>query len=231
MATRRRLAFLQLSTPDNGAEALYQRINRQLKAKKRVLWLVSGGSNVAISVSVMKRFADANLTYLAIALSDERYGPYDHPESNMHRLLQAGFKPRGASMISMLAAGQPLPLKQATSHYARILEYMLSKAQLTVAQLGIGEDGHIAGILPGSLAVKSPDSVVCYESSPFSRISIGFSTLKRVDAAYVFAFGKSKGSTLQSLRDQHLSLNTQPAQILKQLPEVYVYSDQIGDKV
>jgi hypothetical protein len=48
-------------------------------------------------------------------------------------------------------------------------------------------------------------------------------------AAYVFAFGDAKREALQQLRDESLSLDDQPAQIIKQLPEAYVYSDQLSD--
>jgi 6-phosphogluconolactonase/glucosamine-6-phosphate isomerase/deaminase len=49
--------------------------------------------------------------------------------------------------------------------------------------------------------------------------------LKKVSTAYVFAFGDSKKEALKSLRDQDLPIDKQPAQILKSLPEAYLYTD------
>ena len=47
-------------------------------------------------------------------------------------------------------------------------------------------------------------------------------------AAYVFAFGADKKPALENLLT-NIDLIVQPAQILKSLPEAYVYNDQVGD--
>ncbi len=64
-----------------------------------------------------------------------------------------------------------------------------------------------------------------------TRLTLTFSALRQLTAAYVFAFGKPKQKTLMSLQKEALPLEQQPAQILNELPEAYLYSDQVGEHV
>jgi 6-phosphogluconolactonase/glucosamine-6-phosphate isomerase/deaminase len=52
-----------------------------------------------------------------------------------------------------------------------------------------------------------------------------FPALRHITAAYAFAFGNTKQQALSTLKDRSVPPREQPAQILKQLPEAYVYSD------
>jgi 6-phosphogluconolactonase/glucosamine-6-phosphate isomerase/deaminase len=105
-----------------------------------------------------------------------------------------------------------------------------SDNKVVIAQLGIGPDGHTAGILPNSVATE-PNSrlVVNYVADPYKRLTLSFTALKKVTVAYVLAFGSNKMDALIALQSQNLSLSEQPAQILKQLNEAYVYNDQVGE--
>jgi hypothetical protein len=49
-----------------------------------------------------------------------------------------------------------------------------------------------------------------------------------IDSAYVFTFGEAKRPQLEILLNSDVPLSHQPAQLLKQLPEAYVYNDQIA---
>jgi 6-phosphogluconolactonase/glucosamine-6-phosphate isomerase/deaminase len=89
----------------------------------------------------------------------------------------------------------------------------------------MGVDGHVAGILPNSPAVLENDELVAYyKASPFERITLSFKALRQLDVAYLIAFGEDKKTALVKLKT-NLSLNEQPAQILKSIKEAYVYSD------
>jgi 6-phosphogluconolactonase/glucosamine-6-phosphate isomerase/deaminase len=193
-----------------------------------VLWLVPGGSNIPISVDVMQSLPEKLQTNLVIALTDERYGAPNHPDSNWLQLTEAGFKPGRAAVITPLSS-DPLPLAQAIARYEKNLAQAFQKAGVIIGQFGIGADGHIAGILPGSSAVKDTNLVASYEAPDFTRITLTPTALAHLQAAYVFAYGEAKEPALSQLRDENLSITEQPSQILKQLPEVYIYNDQLED--
>jgi len=225
MATK--LQFCK-ATPAKATDMLAKRLNKELSAKKRVLWLLSGGSNIAIEVAVMRRVPADLQPYLAIML-DERYGPFGHKDSNLQQLYDAGFAPGKATVVPALTP-ENLPLEAAAARYRAAAETAFASADVIIAQLGIGADGHISGILPGSAAVTARKLVAGYRTGELERITFTFTALKKVTAAYAFAFGEAKRGQLETLRDKKLPLKTQPAQILKHISEAYVYNDQMGDK-
>jgi 6-phosphogluconolactonase/glucosamine-6-phosphate isomerase/deaminase len=79
--------------------------------------------------------------------------------------------------------------------------------------------------------VKASGWVVGYETPHYTRMTMTFDALRRIDVAYYMAFGDDKHDALQRLRDEDLDLEEQPAQILKEVKEAYVYNDQIGETV
>lgn len=231
MATKKKLQFIKNTDPSKAADALCKRLAAELKNGKLVLWLVPGGSNIPLTVQVMNKLPDEHLDRLAVALTDERFGPYGHPDSNMQQFLQAGFQARGASVIPVLQpATQTLSIEAVAQQYATLIGFMLQHAQVVIGQFGMGTDGHIAGILPGSPAVDSDALAIGYDTPTFRRITLTPAVLQRINVAYVYAYGTEKQEALQNLKTKRLGLTRQPAQLLKQLPEAYVYNDQVGDK-
>lgn len=215
---------------DDGMADLTERLVRELADSKRVLWLVSGGSNIPASVQIMSNISADLSRRLTVMLADERYGEPGHPESNWEQLTEAGFAGKEANLVHTLKAGATL--EETVGQYARTVEETFSKNDTVIAQLGIGPDGHLAGVLPGSPAATEVKALVAgYEAPPLKRITLTFPAFRHVNAAYAFAFGKPKAKALHALQASDLPLSEQPAQILKQLPEAYLYSDQVGQHV
>lgn len=212
--------------PETAAGVLAKQLKKDLAGKKRVLWLVSGGSNIPITVEAMKRIPKTTQPYLAVMPIDERYGPCGHPDSNLQQLHDAGFTPGKATVVPVLMPEDP-SLADTVTRYEQAIKTAFDNADVIIAQLGIGPDGHTAGILPDSPATKSRKLVAGYRGNDFERITLTPAALKKVTAAYVFTFGADRQATLKHLRDETLPLAKQPAQILKQIPEAYVYNDQI----
>ncbi len=216
-------------TPD-GATAiadLQERLVTELSDAKKVLWLVSGGSSISSSVAVMDGIQPDLQHLLTIMLIDERYGPVGHPNSNFEQLMQAGFNEGAATLLSVLRPDYTL--EETAADYNLIVQSEFARADIIISQLGIGEDGHISGILPHSPAAGVTEVLVTsYASAPYERITTTFRALQAIDADYSLVFGNSKKAALHKLQTEQ-PLVEQPSQILKQLPEAYIYNDQIGD--
>jgi 6-phosphogluconolactonase/glucosamine-6-phosphate isomerase/deaminase len=222
------MQFFTHDTPIEGRGKLTDRLAAELRTGKKVLWLVSGGSNVPVAVAAMKALRAADLQNLTISLCDERYGRERHMDSNLFRLEQAGFKPGAAKLIGVLQ--DSLSLEDTADAFDKKIGDAFDAADVVIAQIGMGADGHIAGILPKSAAAEINDRMaVSYDGGLHKRITLTPHALLRVDAAYVFAYGAEKRKALIILRDQAVPMREQPAQLLKQLKEVYVFNDQIGD--
>lgn len=211
---------------DNGLSDLIKRLKLELRQNKNVLWLVSGGSNIQSAVKVMSNIPNELQMQLTILPVDERFGKVGHEDSNYQQLLDAGFNCGDAILLNILEPN--LSIEQTDERFKSLAGQAFEEADVVIAILGIGVDGHIAGILPESLASKeSRKYVSSYDSDSFQRITLTFPALRKIRAAYVYAYGQSKADALTSLISEIINPEIQPAQILKELPEAYVYNDSI----
>lgn len=212
------------------AQAVAQAICDGLASDKRVLWLVSGGSNIAVEKQVMDLLRDhaaGSLDKLAIIPVDERYGAPGHEDSNVRQLRAAGFDAGGATLVDVLVHGTPF--EQTVSFYTDVMAAALSNAGLVVAQLGMGPDGHIAGIKPRSPAAEADESTVAgYKWDDYERLTLMPAALRQADKAFLLAYGTDKKPMLQKLYEQSADFKDLPAMLLYELPDVTVYSDYVA---
>lgn len=218
------LQFIHQSDSIQAATALTERLHKELAAGKQTVWLVCGGSNIPLVVAIMRSIPVELTANLTVMLTDERYGKPSHPDSNWKQLYDAGFQPGKAHVIETL---QPeLTLQDTCAMYDKALRHTLPGADLVIAQFGIGGDGHIAGILPQSAGLSEDHWVVGYDAGTFKRITITPPVWKYIKVAYAFVYGGSKQTALELLQHKDVPVRDQPAQLLKALPEAYVYTDQ-----
>jgi 6-phosphogluconolactonase/glucosamine-6-phosphate isomerase/deaminase len=222
------MKFVRVNHLSDGVEPLRDRLMMELADGKDVLWLLTGGSSMALSVAVMAQIPDELTPRLTCMLSDERYGEVGHADSNAAQLDATGFLPNQATIIPVLHDN--LSLEDTAKRYAADYAQSAGKADIIIAQFGMGPDGHIAGIKPGSPAVSSADMACAYEWSDFQRVTLTPKALQLVTVAYLFTFGEGRRTALEQLQSEQVSIDEQPAQLLKQLPEAYVYNDQVGDR-
>jgi 6-phosphogluconolactonase/glucosamine-6-phosphate isomerase/deaminase len=220
------MQFVKASGRDVVTKELIKRLKKELKKGERVLWLVTGGSNIAVSCEVMKALPTEQTKNLAIFLTDERYGAVGHLDSNAKQLIDAGFQTKEAVFVPTLMPG--FSLEETRERYAEASKRAFEHANVVIAQIGIGLDGHIAGILPHSPAVEADGWVTAYETPIYNRVTLTFDALKHISVVYATAFGEERRETLKQLHDEVVPLADQPAQFLKSLPEAYVFNDQIG---
>lgn len=219
--------YVPSTDPEKGTELLAKDISDSLSLGRKVFWLLSGGTNVPISVEVMKRVRSTVsldlLKNLSISLVDERYGPQGHVDSNWQQLIAAGFDFSGANQLPVLRG---LSLENTVDVYKKTIEKALQNGVRSIGQFGIGADGHTAGVLPFTSAVSDTNAACSYKTPAFYRITMTLSSIKNLCAAYTFAFGEGKKQTLKLLRSSATPLTEQPAQILKSIPESSIFSDQ-----
>lgn len=222
------MQFILTAGWEDGIADLTERLARELAQRKRVLWLVSGGSNIQASVEVMDNISADLSKNLTVLVADERFGAPGHADSNEAQLVASDFDLKNGTLLSVL---QPdMSLEETVRHYNELAQKAFTDTDIVIAQLGVGGDGHIAGIMINSSeALNTSDFVVAIPSKPWDRLTLSFAGLRQITADYTFAFGEPKRATLQQLESQTIALNKQPAQILKELPEAYIYSDQVGE--
>lgn len=213
-------------TAEQATEAIADRLIKLLSTGHSVLWLVSGGSNISIQTEAMQKIPEDLTRKLTIMPVDERYGPYNHTYSNAAQMRRSGFEPKRAEWIDILEGSESL------EDTTRLLnDYMARKIAVDdyiFATLGLGAEGHTAGILPHSPALHCTDFVVSYKADDFIRITLCADTLAaQCDEAIVSAFGETKHQALQKLADSQDDRDSWPGDLLHEISNCTVYNDSI----
>jgi 6-phosphogluconolactonase/glucosamine-6-phosphate isomerase/deaminase len=219
--------FLKV-TSDQVEARLLETLDSLFKKYNRILWVITGGSNILLVAKIMKQVSDEDSAKLAMILSDERYGPVGHPDSNLQLLYEAGFDPKKATIVPVLRSG--LSLSETTKLYGEALQTAFEAADYSLGLFGMGIDGHVAGILPGSTAVTTAKKwSYGYDTDQFVRITMTPFAISHLSEAVLIALGEpKKRPVLESLKKQ-LSAKVQPAQLLKKVPMCTVMNDQVGE--
>jgi 6-phosphogluconolactonase/glucosamine-6-phosphate isomerase/deaminase len=215
--------FVAADSPQPLEDQLVSSMREGLRVRKRIVWLTSGGSAIAITVAVASRLSSVpELQNLTIGQVDERYGAVGHADSNWRMLLDAGFRCPGARYRPIL---HNVSFEKTVASYEQTLSTLLQQSDLCIGLFGIGADGHTAGMLPNSTAAsESKHLVVGYTGPDYSRITMTTPAIARLDVATAYVSGPAKIPALQDLQAD-LPIEKQPGQALKQAKELYIYSD------
>ncbi|MBW3569171.1 6-phosphogluconolactonase [Candidatus Parcubacteria bacterium] len=228
--------FYKTNSPDSVTEIIANKIVSRLSCGQKIFWIVTGGSNIKIQVEVSRLLKPYELSNLTVTLTDERFGPAGHPDSNWQQLIEAGFDLPKAKLLPVLIDSDR---QKTTDEFAKNLEAGFFKADYSMGISGIGPDGHTAGILPGSPDIDSPKLAVSYSDkgiageSPegvkrgIDRITMTAAAIARIDEVVVCAFGKAKWPWLDKL-EEVLPVKQNPAQALKKAGKLEVYNDYKG---
>ncbi len=214
-----------IKTTDKSSDAanfIAKLIIGQLELKKRVLWFVTGGSSIAVAIEASKIISKYIHNNLVIMLTDERYGPLNHQNSNWYQLITGGFDLPQAKFIPILIGdNRDITNKK----FNDAIDKELSLTEYKIGLFGIGSDGHTAGILPKSEAVNEQQWSVAYNTEKFERITITPKTIVRLDEAVAFVQGQEKWKVIFDLEKNDLDIFSQPAQILKKIPLLTIFTN------
>lgn len=134
----------------------------------------------------------------AVAMVDERVGIKNHPNSNERMIRETGllsyFEKNKIPFHSILGA----------KDYGKKVEYLLEHFSKSVGILGIGEDGHTAGLPPGikNEKLKMKNYVTRISNFPGelkTRITLTFKALAQMDLLIVLVLGENKKLALQKM--------------------------------
>src|SRR5437868_2602932 len=184
------LVFKRIESPQPVTEYLLEAIKSRLLAGQKVLWLIAGGSAIKIGCDVAKKLSENNhLNNLTVSLTDERFGKVGHADSNWRQLIDVGFALPGANLWPVLNGDS---LNGAADRYSKFLSDEVSESDYSIALAGIGADGHIFGIKPGSPALDTTEKVVGYKWDDYVRLTPTYEMLKELDEIVVYATGSDK---------------------------------------
>ncbi|GJD12084.1 Probable 6-phosphogluconolactonase [Galdieria sulphuraria] len=180
-------------------------------------------SNAILETAVRRERVDWERTL--IFLVDERYVPWDDPQSNygqLHKVLQAsGVEHK----VKVFPVNTSLSLEEAASSYEQDIlscqnerdfikvlhqpvKYQLEKVPaFDLILLGLGEDGHTASLFPNKELLDETKKLVGYETSspkpPLERITLTLPTINHAKNVAFIVVGKGKAQIMQRLCEDH----------------------------
>ncbi len=221
------IEFRKTSSADPVVAYITLEISEHLAAGEDVLWIVTGGSSIKTAASVADKLRSADLKKLTAVLSDERYGPPGHSDSNWSQLIGSGFKLPGAKLIPILDGSS---MKDTVERFDKILRREIKNADYKIGLIGVGPDSHIAGIKPGSPAMKTTAMAIGYDWDDHRRITMTFAAISLMDAVVAYMGGEAKRSAIETL-EADAPLRQAPSQILKQVAKAVIFNDRVGKEI
>lgn len=198
---------------------------------EKILLLLSGGSVVRL-YSKLGEYLKRHRGIIALGQVDERFQPLRKTDVNIQSIWDTGiFEVCDERKIPYFFVSQEGYLDESTAAYNTVLEKAFSEYTYIMAVLGLGEDGHTAGLLPGYDVFWDIEKMVSgYENvgTYRKRITITPKAIRKLDYSLVCALGDAKRPVIESIvKDTKLTDITRlPGLLLRDIQSVDLFTDQ-----
>lgn len=186
------------------ADQLVRACSVALEVRGRACVAFSGGSTPR---RMLELFAKAKLPWASIVVAqvDERCVPPDDSRRNLRVLRRAlvedGPLP-GDDLLAMPAEGEALE-RGAEAYAAALAARLGPQRRFDVVQLGLGEDGHTASLVPGDAVLEVTDRAVAV-TQPYQgtrRMTLTYPVLAAAGERLWLVTGAAKARALRALLD------------------------------
>lgn len=224
-------------------QKLNEVLREAISSEKQILFLLAGGS----CLDLLDKVDDKNLNdRVTIAPLDERFS-IDPLENNMALISQTDFykKAQKYNCKFIDTRVKEKTMYELTDRFNKELSIWIKNNPYgtIIATVGIGTDGHIAGIMPFP---ENPEKFkTLFDSDENDRLVVGYDAtgknkytqrvtttmkmLRKIDKAIVYAAGENKRVALQSFNESKIDLAKTPSQVLKEIKgNVYLFTDIIN---
>ncbi|MDJ0917959.1 MAG: 6-phosphogluconolactonase [Woeseiaceae bacterium] len=194
----------------SAADFLASCMERRLEQQRRASFIITGGSSPGRCYEALSE-KELDWDRVDIVLSDERWVPADHEDSNERQARQT-------LMQGNAAAATLHPMYSAEADIKVRVEELNAELRMlpipfSVALLGMGEDGHFASLFPDAndlesgLSADHPElcMAVNTKASPHPRLSLTMSAISRSDAIVLLIFGEAKKTVIEKAKAGDMS--------------------------
>jgi 6-phosphogluconolactonase len=183
------------------AQRVEERCARAIALRGRFSLAIPGGS---VADAFLPVLGNAGIDWQRVDLfwTDERAVPSDHPDSN-HGLAMRLFSGDVLSAVRVHRMRAERDLDEASIEYAGALESVAGHPpSLDFVLLGIGSDGHVCSLFPGSPALDEAQRLVVpvedAPKPPRRRITLTLPVLEGAEVVCAAAFGNAKSAAVRT---------------------------------
>ena len=170
-------------------------VGAQLGRDEKASLVVSGGTTPATCLDYLSGYA-LDWDHVLVALSDERWVPSSHKDSN-ERLVRETLLKNEAASASVLSVYQD---DLSVDERCDLLQSQLPASGFACSMVGMGADGHFASLFSDADSLEAgldPDSKRFYlpvrtTASPHPRMSMTLSAVLKSDEILLLFFGAEK---------------------------------------
>lgn len=197
-------------------------IESAYSAGGRFFALAGGNTPLPVYESLVKS-KEVDFSKIHFFVLDERYVPYAHEDSNYRRIQKSLF-----DVVSTHAHGfdTELSIEESLSTYEKEIQDVVEN-QFDLVVLGIGSDGHIASLFPGSDGLFESDHSVAHTTTDtlavHDRLTMTFPVIMKSKQILVLLRGEQKKAILEEVIDSDSTIAELPAKALLHHPNVIVY--------
>ena len=204
-------------------DIIIKNVSDFIKNKDRVVIALPGGRSI---VHFLKKLKEEKIEWSKVHffMADERLVPLNDKESNFKLLSEIFFSDLISSGKLSPFNLHPYRIEKGIKAYEADLKSLGGKFNLVV--LGVGEDGHVAGLFPDYTVKDNSECFIEFHDSPKppkDRMSSSRKLLVKSDLAVLLFLGEAKRAAYENYLDEKISWKTCPAKILKN--NSLIYSD------
>ena len=187
------------------AETIVETLRMALEQRPRASFVLTGGSTPRMLYGLLARDYGHALDWSNVDLffSDERHVPHDATDSNYrmaHDILLQGLAIPEANVYPFPT--DATPDDDACAYEETLRAYFDGAPAFDLVLLGMGEDGHVASLFPGSMALEESERwVVATEAPPSSpvhdRLTLTYPALNAAHTVIFLVTGTRKQEPLR----------------------------------
>ncbi len=204
-------------------------------AGSHVLVALPGGRSIVPFLNALVQHAEAlpldAWHRLEFFMVDERAVPVDHDDSNF-KIVERHLSQLVDELILRKRQLHPY-MHDSSKPEESIAAYSAQLHEIgegfDIVCLGIGEDGHVAGLFPNHPALSSAENrFIYFEDSPKpppKRITASKSMILNSTTALLFAIGEGKLEAARSLLSESGDIASCPARMILSIPNSHIFTN------
>jgi 6-phosphogluconolactonase len=148
--------------------------------------------------------------------SDERSVPPNHPDSNYSNAMESGLAKLPLDQQNIFRMVAEVDIEKNARAYEDLIREKVPNREFDLVMLGMGDDGHIASLFPGTRGLNKNKELVIANYVPLKqtwRLSFTYTCIHQARVICIYVLGKSKAKMVAlALEGEVTEENLIPAQ-------------------